>query len=42
MDAVLSIPLSIRYEVNAAGLQVEGYRGNLLGKPKFTDVGLTA
>jgi ABC-type transport system substrate-binding protein len=42
MDAVLSIPLSIRYEVNAAGKQVEGYRGNLLGKPKFTDVGLTA
>ncbi|WP_375175074.1 ABC transporter substrate-binding protein [Pseudooceanicola sp.] len=41
MEAQLSIPLSIRYEVDAATDDVENYRANLLGKPKFRDVKLS-
>lgn len=40
MDAALSIPLSIRYEVDAATADVQDYVANLLGKPKFRDVKL--
>lgn len=41
MDAALTIPLAIRYEVNTATAKVEDFQPNLLGKPKFTRVGLT-
>lgn len=41
MEAALSIPLSIRYEVNAATTAVQDFQSNLLGKPKFTHVGLS-
>lgn len=40
MDAALTIPLAIRFEVNVATDKVENYEANLLGKPKFTHVGL--
>ncbi|MDF2233638.1 ABC transporter substrate-binding protein [Albimonas sp. CAU 1670] len=40
MDAALTIPLSIRYEVDALSTKVQGYSANLLGKPKFLHVGL--
>ena len=40
MDAALTIPLSIRYEVDALSTRVQGYSANLLGKPKFLHVGL--
>ncbi len=42
MDAALTIPLAIRYEVDAATAKVENFEPNLLGKPKFTHVGLKA
>ena len=41
MEAAMNIPLSIRYEVDALSTKVEGYKPNLLGKPKFRDAGLT-
>lgn len=40
MEAQLTIPLSIRYEVDAATTDVKDYKANLLGKPKFRDVKL--
>ncbi|GGM04938.1 ABC transporter substrate-binding protein [Pseudooceanicola nanhaiensis] len=40
MEAHLSIPLSIRYEVDATGEAVTDFVANLLGKPKFRDVKL--
>ncbi|WP_158970926.1 ABC transporter substrate-binding protein [Chachezhania sediminis] len=40
MGAQLSIPLSVRYEVDAATANVRDYQANLLGKPKFRDVKL--
>lgn len=41
MDAALTIPLAIRYEVNTATTKVENLKPNLLGKPKFAEVGVT-
>ncbi len=40
MKAQLSIPLSVRYEVDAITSNVQGFNANLLGKPKFSDVTL--
>ncbi|WP_420392350.1 ABC transporter substrate-binding protein [Acuticoccus sp.] len=40
MDAALSIPLTVRFQVDALTDKVEGYRPNLLGKPKFRNVDL--
>lgn len=40
MGAQLSIPLSVRYEVDATTGEVRDYVTNLLGKPKFRDVKL--
>ena len=40
MDAALTVPLSIRYEVDALSTKVQGFEANLLGKPKFLHVGL--
>jgi len=41
MQAQLTIPLSVRYEVDAITAEVQGFEANLLGKPKFTDVSLS-
>lgn len=40
MEAQLCIPLSVRYEVDALGANVQNFTANLLGKPKFRDVTL--
>jgi len=40
MEAQLSIPLSIRYEVDATTANVQDFTANLLGKPKFRDAKL--
>lgn len=40
MEAQLSIPLSVRYEVDAATSDVQDFEVNLLGKAKFRDVKL--
>lgn len=40
MQAMLSIPLSVRYEVDAITAEVQDFGANLLGKPKFRDVKL--
>lgn len=40
MQAQLSIPLSVRYEVDAVTSDVQDFGANLLGKPKFRDVKL--
>jgi peptide/nickel transport system substrate-binding protein len=40
MQAQLSIPLSVRYEVDAVTSDVQNFSANLLGKPKFNDVTL--
>lgn len=41
MDAALVVPLAFRESIVASGEQVEGFRNNLLGKPKFEGVNLT-
>ena len=40
MQAQLSIPLAVRYEVDAVTSDVQDFQANLLGKPKFNDVKL--
>ena len=39
-EAAISLPLSIRYEVDVATADVTHFTGNLLGKPKFSQVKL--
>lgn len=40
MEHALGIPLSVRYEVDALAQNVRGFQINLLGKPKFHEIGL--
>ena len=40
MQAQLTIPLSVRYEIDAITSDVKDFEANLLGKPKFRDVKL--
>lgn len=40
MEHALVVPLAFRNEVGAAAAKVENLHSNLLGKPKFEDVGL--
>ncbi|WP_339948338.1 ABC transporter substrate-binding protein [uncultured Albimonas sp.] len=40
MEAALSVPIAVAYEVDAATTAVSGYQPNLLGKPKFRTVTL--
>lgn len=40
MESALVIPLAFQYELVAMNKRVQGYRTNLLGKPKYDDVWL--
>ena len=40
MERALVIPLAFQYELVAMNKRVQGYRPNLLGKPKYDDVWL--
>jgi len=40
MESMLTIPLAVRYEIDATTASVSGFEPNLLGKPKFNDVKL--
>ncbi len=40
MENALVIPLAFQYELVAMNKRVQGYRTNLLGKPKYDDVWL--
>ncbi|HYD71169.1 ABC transporter substrate-binding protein [Azospirillum sp.] len=42
MENVLAIPLAFRFDIIAASGKVQGFRSNLLGKPKFEDVSFKA
>ena len=41
-EAALFLPLTITYDVTAFDKKVHGFRGNLTGKPKFTEVALAS
>lgn len=38
MEGAYSTPLGFQFEVAAAGPKIRGFKPNLLGKPKFTDI----
>jgi peptide/nickel transport system permease protein/peptide/nickel transport system substrate-binding protein len=38
MEGAYSAPLGFQFEVAAAGPKIKGFKPNLLGKPKFTDI----
>jgi peptide/nickel transport system substrate-binding protein len=40
MESALVAPLAFQYELVAMNKRVQGYRSNLLGKPKYEDVWL--
>ena len=40
MEHALVVPLAFRMDIVAAASYVQGYRNNLLGKPKFEGVSL--
>ena len=40
MENALVVPLAFQYELVAMNKRVQGYRPNLLGKPKYDDVWL--
>jgi peptide/nickel transport system permease protein/peptide/nickel transport system substrate-binding protein len=38
MEGAYSAPLGFQFEVAAAGPKIKGFKPNLLGKPKFTEI----
>jgi peptide/nickel transport system permease protein/peptide/nickel transport system substrate-binding protein len=38
MDGAYSAPLAFQFEVAATGPKIKGFKPNLLGKPKFTEI----
>lgn len=40
MENALSVPLAFQFELDALGEKVNGFKPNLLGKPKYNDISL--